>query len=137
LALNATIHTSKRKIPADKFFKDMFETDLKKGELIETVEFEVPEKSAYAKFPNPASRYAIVGVYVAKLKKEVRVAITGVESVVFRCTKLEDALSSNFSSSAIDNVNISSKGFNADIHASAEYRAHIIKVMAKKAVSSC
>jgi len=137
LALNATIHTSKRKIPANKFFKGMFETDLKKGELIESVEFEVPEKSAYAKFPNPASRYAIVGVYVAKLKKEVRVAVTGVESFVFRCKKLEDALTSNFSPSAIDNVTISSKGFNSDIHASAEYRAHIIKVMTKKAVSSC
>tara|TARA_B100000029_G_scaffold252512_1_gene249420 strand:+ start:491 stop:1276 length:786 start_codon:yes stop_codon:yes gene_type:complete len=137
LALNATIHTSKRKIPADKFFKGMFETDLKKGELIESVEFEVPEKSSYAKFPNPASRYAIVGVYVAKLKKGVRVAVTGVESCVFRCKKLEDALSNNFSTSIIDNVNISSQGFNADIHASAEYRAHIIKVMAKKAVSSC
>jgi len=137
LALNAIIHTSKRKIQADKFFKGIFETDLKKGELIEAVEFEVPEKSAYAKFPNPASRYAIVGVYVAKLKKEVRVAVTGVESCVFRCKKLEDALSSNFAPSAIDNVNISSKGFNADIHASADYRAHIIKVMAKKAVSNC
>ena len=137
LALNATIHTSKRKIPADKFFKGMFETDLKKGELIESVEFEIPEKSAYAKFPNPASRYALVGVYIAKLKTGIRVAVTGVESCVFRCKKLEDALSNNFSTSAIDNVNISSKGFNADIHASAEYRAHIIKVMAKKAVSSC
>jgi len=137
LALNATIHTSKRKIPADKFFKGMFETDLKKGELIESIEFEVPEKSAYAKFPNPASRYAVVGVYIAKLKTGVRVAVTGVENCVFRCKKLEDALSDNFSTSAIDNVNISSKGFNADIHASAEYRAHIIKVMAKKAVSSC
>ena len=137
LALNATIHTNKRKISADKFFKGMFDTELKKEELIETIEFEIPEKSAYAKFPNPASRYAIVGVYVAKLKKEIRVAITGVESCVFRCKKLEDALSSNFSPSTIDNVNISSKGFNADIHASAEYRAHIIKVMAKKAVSSC
>ena len=137
LALNATIHTSKRKISANKFFKGMFETDLKKGELIESVEFEVPVKSAYAKFPNPASRYAIVGVYVAKLKKEVRVAITGVENCVFRCKKLEDALSSNFSTSVIDSISISSKGFNSDIHASAEYRAHIIKVMAKKAVSSC
>ena len=78
-----------------------------------------------------------MGVYVAKLKKEVRVAITGVESCVFRCKKIEDALSSNFSPSIIDNVTISSKGFNSDIHASAEYRAHIIKVMAKKAVSSC
>jgi len=137
LALNATIHTSKRKILADKFFKGMFETDLKKGELIEAIEFEVPEKSAYAKFPNPASRYAVVGVYVAKLKKEVRVAVTGVESCVFRCKKLEEALSSNFLPSAIDKVSISSKGFNSDIHASAEYRAHIIQVMAKKAVSSC
>ena len=137
LALNATIHTSKRKIPAEKFFKGMFETDLKKGELIESVEFEIPEKSAYAKFPNPASRYAVVGVYIAKLKTEIRVAVTGVESCVFRCKKIEDALSENFTASAIDKVNISSKGFNADIHASAEYRAHIIKVMAKKAVSSC
>jgi len=137
LALNATIHTNKRKIQADKFFKGMFETDLKKGELIESIEFEIPEKSSYSKFPNPASRYAIVGVYVAKLKKEVRVAVTGVESCVFRCKKLEDALTNNFSPSAIDNVSISSKGFNSDLHASAEYRAHIIKVMARKSVSSC
>ena len=137
LALNATIHTNKRKIPADKFFKGMFETDLKKGELIEAIEFEVPEKSAYAKFPNPASRYAVVGVYVAKLKKEVRVAVTGAGSCVFRSKELESALSSNFSSSAIDSASISNKGLNSDLHASAEYRAHIIKVMAKKAVSSC
>ena len=137
LALNAIIHTSKRKIAADKFFKGMFETDLKKGELIEAVEFEVPEKSAYAKYPNPASRYAVVGVYVAKLKKEVRVAVTGAGSFVFRSKEIESALSSNFSPSAIDNANISSKGLNSDIHASAEYRAHLIKVMARKAVSSC
>ena len=137
LALNATIHTTKRKIPADKFFKGMFETDLKKGELIEGIEFEVPEKSAYSKFPNPASRYALVGVYVAKLKKEVRVAVTGVKNVVFRCKKLEEALSKNFSASTIDNINISSVGFNSDIHASAEYRAQLIKIMTKKAVSSC
>ena len=115
----------------------MFETDLKKGELIESIEFEVPEKSGYAKFPNPASRYAVVGVYVAKLKNEVRVAITGAASCVFRSKELENALSRNFSNSVIDNANISSKGLNSDIHASAEYRAHIIKVMAKKAVSSC
>jgi len=137
LALNAIIHTSKRKIPADKFFKGMFETDLKKGELIESIEFDVPEKSGYAKFPNPASRYAIVGVYVAKLKNEVRVAVTGAGNCVFRSKDLETALSSNFSDSTIDNTNISSKRLNSDIHASAEYRAHIIKVMAKKAVSSC
>ena len=137
LSLKAIIHTNKRKIPADKFFKGMFETDLKKGELIEMVEFEAPEKSAYAKFPNPASRYAIVGVYVAKFKSEVRVAVTGAGSCVFRCKEIEEALSSNFSPAAIDSASISSKGLNSDIHASAEYRAHIIKVMAKKAVSSC
>ena len=84
LALNATIHTNKRKIQAEKFFKGMFETDLKKGELIESIEFEVPEKSSYSKFPNPASRYAIVGVYVAKLKNGVRVAVTGASNSVFR-----------------------------------------------------
>jgi carbon-monoxide dehydrogenase medium subunit len=137
LALNATIHTSKRKILADKFFKGIFETDLKKGELIEAIEFELPEKSAYAKFSNPASRYAIVGVYIAKLKKEVRVAVTGASSCVFRSKELESALTKNFFSSAIDDVTISSKTFNSDIHASAEYRAHIVKVMAKKAVSTC
>ena len=137
LALNAIIHTNKRKISADKFFKGMFETDLKKGELIEAIEYEVPEKSAYSKYPNPASRYAIVGVYVAKLKKEVRVAVTGAGSFVFRSKELESALSSNFSPSAIDNINISSKGLNSDLHASAEYRAHLIKVMTRKAVSSC
>ena len=137
LALNATIHTSKRKIPADKFFKGMFETDLKKGELIESVEFEVPEKSGYAKFPNPASRYAIVGVFIAKLKNSVRVGITGAGNSVFRSKELETALTGNFSTTAIDNVAISSKNLNSDIHASSEYRAHIIKVMAKKALSSC
>jgi len=137
IALNATIHTNNRKINAEIFFRGMFETSLKKTEIIEAIEFIIPQKSSYQKFPNPASRYAIVGVYVAKLKKEIRIAITGVESCVFRCKKLEDALTNNFSASAIDSVNISSKGFNSDIHASAEYRAHIIKVMAKKAVDAC
>tara|TARA_B100001123_G_scaffold296171_1_gene330325 strand:+ start:174 stop:959 length:786 start_codon:yes stop_codon:yes gene_type:complete len=137
LALNAIIHTSKRKIPADKFFKGMFETDLKKGELIESIEFEVPEKSGYSKYPNPASRYAIVGVYIAKFKKDVRAAITGAGNSVFRSKELESALSSNFSPSGIDKVNIPSKELNSDIHATAEYRADMIKVMAKRAVSSC
>ena len=137
IALNATIHTNNRKVSADKFFTGMFETSLKKGELIESVEFEVPEKSCYIKYPNPASRYAIVGVYVAKLKNEVRVAVTGAASSVFRSKELEEALSSNFSPSTIDKITVSNKGLNSDIHASAEYRAHLIKVMAKKAVSGC
>ena len=137
IALNATIYTNKRKIPADKFFKGMFETDLKKGELIEAIEFEVPEKSAYAKFPSPASRYAMVGVYVAKFKKEVRVSVTGAASCVFRSKEIESSLSNNFSPSALDKISISNKGLNSDIHASADYRAHLIKTMARKAVSSC
>ena len=137
LALNAIIHTSDRKIDADKFFKGMFETALKKGELIKAVEFQVPNKSCYVKFPNPASRYAIVGIYIAKYKKEVNVAVTGVESVVFRCKKFESALKSNFSSSALDSVKFNSSGFNSDIHASSDYRAHLIKVLAKKAVADC
>ena len=136
LALNSTIHTNKRKIIADKFFKGMFETDLKKGELIEAIDFQIPEKSAYAKYPNPASRYAIVGVYIAKFKTEVRVAITGAGNSVFRSQELETALTNNFSKSSIDNLHISSKNLNSDIHASAEYRADMIKVMAKKAMEN-
>jgi len=137
LALNAEIHTSDRKIDADKFFKGMFETALKKGELIQAVEFQVPEKSCYIKFPNPASRYAIVGVYVAKYKKEVNVAVTGAQSAVYRSKEIENALKSNFSASAIDKVKIRSSGLNSDIHASSDYRAHLIKVMAKRAVAGC
>ena len=137
IALNATIHTNTRKIEASKFFSGMFETALKKNELIESVEFKIPDRSSYQKHPNPASRYAIVGVYVAKYKKEVNVAVTGAESVVFRCKKIEGALNSSFSSSSIDKVQINSSGFNSDIHASAEYRANLIKVFAQKAVKAC
>ena len=137
LALNAIIHTSNRKIEASKFFKGLFETALKKGELIEAIEFQVPQKSSYQKCPNPASRYAIIGVYVARFKKETNVAVTGAESVVFRCKKIEGALNSNFSSSAIEKVQINPSGFNSDIHASAEYRANLIKVSAQKAVKAC
>tara|TARA_B100000686_G_C16641069_1_gene890158 strand:- start:400 stop:1185 length:786 start_codon:yes stop_codon:yes gene_type:complete len=137
LALNATIHTNSRKISAKDFFKGTFETALKKGELITAIEFEVPEKSNYAKLPNPASRYAIVGVFVAKYKKEVRVAVTGAGSSVFRAKEIESALSNNFSASAIDNINISAEELNSDIHASAEYRANMIRAMAKRAISGC
>ena len=115
----------------------MFETALKKNELIEAVEFQIPEKSGYAKFPNPASRYAIVGVFIAKFKNEVRVAVTGAGSCVFRVKEIEDALQKNFSYASVDKIKISSKGLNSDIHASADYRAHIISVMTKKAICSC
>ena len=115
----------------------MIETALKKGELIEAVEFQIPEKSNYQKHPNPASRYAIVGVYLAKHKKKVNIAVTGAKSVVYIDKDLSDVLSKNFSSSVIDNVKVSSKDMNSDIHASADYRANMIRVFAKKAVDAC
>ena len=136
IALNAVIHTNNRKIDAEKFFKGMFETVLKSGEIIEAIEFSIPQKSNYQKYPNPASRYA-VGVYVAKHKGEVNVAVTGAKSCVYNDKDLAKALSNNFSSSAIDGVKISSSGMNSDIHASAEYRANMVRVFAKKAVEAC
>jgi len=137
IALNAVIHTNNRKIEAEKFFKGMFETSLKSGEIIESIEFSIPEKSNYQKYPNPASRYAIVGVYVAKHKSSVNVAVTGAKSCVYNDKDLSKALSNKFSSSSVDAVRISSSGINSDIHASAEYRANMIKVFAKKAVEAC
>ena len=137
IALNAIIHTNNRKVSAEKFFTGMFETSLKKGELIEAVEFQVPEKSCYKKYPNPASRYAIVGVYVAKHKSAVNVAVTGAKSCVYNDENISGALSKSFSSSALDNVKISSSGMNSDVHASADYRANMVKIFAKKAVEAC
>ena len=137
IALNAIIHTNSRKIEAEKFFKGMFETALKSGEIIEAVEFLIPEKSNYQKYPNPASRYAVVGVYVAKHRSAVNVAVTGAKSCVYNDKDLSKALSNNFSSSSVDSVRISSSGMNTDIHASAEYRANMVKVFAKKAVEAC
>jgi carbon-monoxide dehydrogenase medium subunit len=136
LALGATIKTNKRSIKADDFFQGMFGTALAPGELITAVEFPVPEKSAYEKFPNPASRYAIVGVFVAKTAGGVRVAVTGAgQGGVFRQTAMEQALSSSFSPDAIAGVKVPDSDLNNDIHASAEYRAHLIGVMAKRAVA--
>ena len=137
IALNATIHTNNRKIDADKFFTGMFETSLKSSEIIEAIEFNIPQKSSYQKLPNPASRYAIVGVYVAKHKTGINVGVTGAKSCVYNDKDLAGILSNNFSSSAIDNVKISSSGMNSDIHASADYRANMVKAFAKKAVDAC
>ena len=137
IALNATIHTNNRKIDADKFFRGMFETCLKKTEVIEAIEFEIPQKSNYQKLPNPASRYAMVGVFVAKFSDGVRVAVTGAgEEGVFRHSDLESALSSNFSEEAVSGVEVSADGLMSDIHASADYRANLIGEMTKRAVSS-
>jgi|TARA_B100000029_G_scaffold512226_1_gene608323 carbon-monoxide dehydrogenase medium subunit len=137
IALDATIHTNERKIEASKFFKGMFETALKKGELIEAVEFKIPEKSSYQKYPNPASRYAIVGVYVAKHKSGVNVAVTGAKSCVYNDKDLSKALSSSFSSTTLEGIKLKSSDMNSDIHASAEFRASLIVTHAKKAVEAC
>jgi carbon-monoxide dehydrogenase medium subunit len=137
LALNATVTTNQRKIAADEFFKGLFETALKPGEIITQVSFPVPEKAAYMKFPNPASRYAIVGVFVAKTGGGVRVAVTGAgQSGVFRAHKMEEALTKNFSAKAIEGLHPPASALNGDIHASAEYRAHLIGVMARRAVAA-
>ena len=137
MALNAIIQTNGRKIEASKFFKGMFETALKKGELIEAVEFQIPDKSNYQKHPNPASRYAIVGVYLAKYKKVVNIAVTGAKSSVYIDKDLSKKLSSSFSSSAIDGMKLDSSEMNSDIHASGEFRASLVVTYAKKAVEAC
>jgi aerobic carbon-monoxide dehydrogenase medium subunit len=137
LALGATIHTSDRKLAADKFFTGMFSTALKGSEIITAVEFPIPKKSGYAKFPNPASLYAMVGVFVAQMGDgSVRVAVTGAGAGVFRVPEMEAALSKSFSAKALDGIAVKAKGLNSDMHASAEYRAHLITVMAKRAVDA-
>jgi aerobic carbon-monoxide dehydrogenase medium subunit len=136
LALGGTIKTDRRSIPADDFFQGMFTTALEPGEIITAIELPVPEKSAYEKFRNPASRYAIVGVFVAKFPSGVRLAITGAgQGGVFRHTAMETALSGNFSPDAIAGIVTPADDLNGDIHASAEYRAHLIGVISKRAVA--
>ncbi|MEK7687357.1 MAG: xanthine dehydrogenase family protein subunit M [Pseudomonadota bacterium] len=136
VALNATVSTNTRKIAADDFFKGLFETALGEGELITGISFPKAEKAAYVKFPNPASRYAMVGVFVAKTASGVRVAVTGAGATVFRVKAMEEALAKNFSSAAIKDIKIPADGLNSDIHGSAEYRAHLVGVMARRAVDA-
>jgi len=137
LALNATITTNRRKIVADDFFTGMFETALEENELITSVSFPKPDKAAYMKFPNPASRYAIVGVFVALFGTDVRVAVTGAgDNGVFRPTEIENALSSSFTASALDDTTISPDDLLSDIHAQSDYRASLIITMAKRAVAA-
>jgi carbon-monoxide dehydrogenase medium subunit len=136
LALGGTIKTDRRSITADDFFQGMFTTALEPGEIITSIDLPVPQKSAYEKFRNPASRYAIVGVFVAKFAAGVRLAITGAgQAGVFRHAEMEKALSANFSPDAIAGIVTPADGLNGDIHASPEYRAHLIGVVAKRAVA--
>lgn len=136
LGLGATIQTDKRKIPADQFFTGMFETALQPGEIITAISFPVPKRAAYAKFKNPASRYALVGVFVADTGAGVRVAVTGAGPSVFRIAEMERDLGAKFSPDAIASVKMPPDDLNSDMHASAEYRAHLITVMAKRAVAA-
>jgi aerobic carbon-monoxide dehydrogenase medium subunit len=136
LGLGATVHTTKRQIPADTFFKGMFETALEPGEIISKIVLPVPERAGYMKFPNPASRYAMVGVFVAKTGADVRVAVTGAGPVVFRAQQMEAALAKSFTPDAVASIKIGPAGLNSDLHGSAEYRAHLVTVMAKRAVAA-
>jgi carbon-monoxide dehydrogenase medium subunit len=135
VALNATIKTNERSIAADDFFKGIFTTALKDGEVIVSVSFPVPEKAAYQKFRHPASRFALVGVFVAKTAGGARVAVTGAGPSVFRVKAMEEALGKNWSPDAVANIKVPAGGLNSDIHGSADYRAHLVTVMAKRAVA--
>ena len=138
LALGATIHTNKRTLSADAFFTGMFSTALDDGEIITKVSFPIPAKAGYAKFANPASRYAMAGVFAAQMKDgSVRVGVTGASGGgVFRAADIEAALAGSWSPDAVNGVTISADGMLADIHGSAAYRANLVKVMAKRAVAA-
>ena len=136
VALGATVRTSEREIPAESFFTGMFETALGEAEIITAVAFPIPARAAYAKFPNPASRYAVAGVFVAAGAGGVRVAVTGAGPSVFRAPEMEEALARRFAPESVAAVSIPPDGLNTDVHASAEYRAHLVTVMAKRAVAA-
>ena len=138
LALGGTVHTQTRSIAAEDYFDGMFDISLEEDEIIRAVTMPKPEKAAYVKFPNPASRYAMVGVFVAKFADGVRAAVTGAgEDGVFRAGDLEAALDENFSADAIADGMVSADGLMSDIHASADYRAHLIGEMTRRAVNAC
>ncbi len=134
LGLGATVQTDRRPIAADDYFRDLFTTALEPGELIVSVGFPVPQRAAYVKFKQPASRFALVGVFVAQTTGGVRVAVTGVRSHAFRVPAMEQALARDFRPEAVAGIRIDAAGCNSDLHGSAEYRAAMVTVMAKRAV---
>jgi carbon-monoxide dehydrogenase medium subunit len=136
LGLDAVIVTTRRRIAADAFFTGMFATALDDGEIVTEILFPIPRRAGYAKFANPASRYAMVGVFVCETEAGMRVAVTGAASCVFRVPEMEAALASRFAPDAVASISIAADGLNSDIHGSAEYRAHLIAVMAKRAVAA-
>lgn len=135
LGLGATIVTSEREIAADDFFVAMFETALGEQEILRAIRFPKPKRAAYQKFPNPASRYAVAGVFVAEAADGLRVAVTGAGPNAFRASALESALAANFAAESLDGLAVDADEFNEDMHASAEYRGHLVMVMAKRAVA--
>jgi carbon-monoxide dehydrogenase medium subunit len=136
VGLGATVQTNSRSIAGDDFFTGLFETALADGELVTAVRFPVPARAGYAKFPNPASRYAVVGVLVSEGPGGTRVAVTGAGPSVFRVPAMEKALAADFSPKAVEAITVPADGLNSDIHASDEYRAHLVTVMAKRAVAA-
>jgi carbon-monoxide dehydrogenase medium subunit len=137
LGLGATIITNKRRIAADEFFKGLFDTALEPDEIITKIQFPKPNKAAYQKFPNPASRFALVGVFVSKRGSDIRVAVTGAGSGgVFRVTSFEEALKKRFGAKSLEGLTVPADGMASDIHGSAEYRAHLIGVLARRAVAA-
>jgi len=135
VGLGATVVTQERAIPGDEFFQNLFETALQPGEIITRIEFPRPTRAAYRKFPNPASRYAVVGVLIADFDGTIRVGVTGAGPCAFRASGIEEVLNASLDPAAIDTLEVPDAGFNNDLHASAEYRAHLVKVMAKRALS--
>nr|HMQ74244.1 FAD binding domain-containing protein [Rubrivivax sp.] len=136
LGLGATVHTDRRTIAADAFFRGLYETVLEPGELITAVRFPVPGKAAYVKYKQPASRFALVGVFVSQGPGGVRVGVTGAKASAYRETALESALAASFTPEAARAVRLGSEGLNADLHGSAAYRAAMIVVMAARAVAA-
>lgn len=136
VGLGATIVTDRRRIAADDYFIDLFETALHPGELIQSVEFPIPSRSAYRKFRHPASRYAVVGVFVADFDGAFRVGVTGAGPCAFRLGSLEEALARGAGSAAAGTIQIDHRRFNSDLHASAEYRAALVRVMAERAIEA-
>ena len=136
IGLGASIHTDRRTIAADNYFRDLFETALEPGELIRGIEFPIPTRAAYRTFPNPASRYAVVGVFVAQFGTTIRVGVTGAGPCAYRATSIEQALERNLSAASVDAAAIDHSRFNSDLHASAEYRGALVRVMARRAVEA-
>ena len=134
LGLGATITTDRRSITAEDFFQGMFSTALEEGEILTEVTFPRPDRASYRKFPNPASRYAMVGVLVAQIGTSIRVAVTGAAAGVFRLTEYEQALGESLTPRALESIEVDSSEYNEDLHADAEYRANLVKVMAQRAV---